>query len=110
MPLSKRAEVAAEVRNVTEAIGMTWEQICDGAACADHPNPQIFLPLEGPHPLGDAIQAKAVCRRCHVRIPCLIWATSTIQRTMTEGIFGGHDRSDRRKIAAERRAAMVTEA
>ncbi len=112
--VSKRDEIGREVVLIAGAIEMTWGQICAGAACADHPNPQIFLPLEGPHPLGDAIQAKTVCRRCPVRVPCLGYATSTRKRTMTDGIFGGRDRSDRRKIAGERRAqehpATVAEA
>lgn len=61
----------------------------------------LFFPERG----GDATEAKAVCRGCPVREPCLEFALITNQ---TEGVWGGATdrelRRLRRSRAAERAA------
>ncbi|MEV0642768.1 WhiB family transcriptional regulator [Streptomyces sp. NPDC050619] len=70
------------------------------AACRDE-DPDLFFPIGTTGPaLVQLEQAKAVCRRCPVREPCLRWALDTGQ---TIGVWGGTSENERR--ALKRRAA-----
>lgn len=104
-----RAELDAEVRSVAAAAEMTWDQILERAACADAPNPGIFFTMEGtPEWIADSIAAKAICRRCHVRIPCLAWGTAKRGRWQEDsGIIGGRDKGERRTIGQKRLAIVA---
>jgi WhiB family redox-sensing transcriptional regulator len=73
----------------------------DHAACR-HEDPDLFFPIGNTGPaLVQHEQAKAVCRRCPVREPCLQWALDTAQ---TLGIWGGTSENERR--ALRRRAGV----
>jgi WhiB family redox-sensing transcriptional regulator len=73
------------------------------AACADE-DPELH------HPVGitviaqdQAERAKEVCRRCLAMERCLAWALET---GLTDGIAGGLDETERRKLKARiKRAA-----
>ncbi|GAA2092432.1 WhiB family transcriptional regulator [Actinomadura alba] len=58
-------------------------------------DPELYFPIgnTGPAVL-QAEQAKAVCRRCPVRAACLEFAL----QMKAEGIYGGTDEEDRRKL------------
>lgn len=69
-----------------------WRQ---HAACR-HEDPDLFFPIGTSGPaLLQAEQAKAVCRRCPVREPCLEWALETDQ---TLGVWGGTSETERRAL------------
>ncbi|MFI2374519.1 WhiB family transcriptional regulator [Streptomyces sp. NPDC018964] len=75
------------------------------AACRTE-DPDLFFPIGTTGPaLMQAEQAKAVCRRCPVREPCLRWALDTGQSI---GVWGGTSETERRalkrRIAARRTA------
>lgn len=68
----------------------------DRAECRTE-DPDLFFPIgtSGPS-LMQTEQAKAVCRRCPVREPCLRFALDTGQ---TLGVWGGTGENERRAIA-----------
>lgn len=69
-----------------------WRQ---HAACR-HEDPDLFFPIGTSGPaLLQTEQAKAVCRRCPVREPCLEWALETDQ---TLGVWGGTSETERRAL------------
>ena len=75
-----------------------WRQ---QAACR-HEDPDLFFPIGTSGPaLLQTEQAKAVCRRCPVREPCLRWAMDTDQSL---GVWGGTSETERR--AMKRRAKV----
>ncbi|MEV4099558.1 WhiB family transcriptional regulator [Nonomuraea sp. NPDC049649] len=65
------------------------------AACSDL-DPELFFPisLQGPGQ-SQVERAKAVCRTCPVRRPCLDYAISSGQ---THGVWGGLDPEQRRAL------------
>ncbi|WP_329406548.1 WhiB family transcriptional regulator [Streptomyces sp. NBC_00704] len=65
-------------------------------------DPDLFFPIGTSGPaLMQAEQAKAVCRRCPVREPCLEWAMETDQ---TLGVWGGTSETERRALKRRIRA------
>jgi WhiB family redox-sensing transcriptional regulator len=75
-----------------------WRQ---HAACRRE-DPDLFFPIGTSGPaLLQTEQAKAVCRRCPVREPCLRWAMDTDQSL---GVWGGTSETERR--AMKRRAKV----
>ena len=67
----------------------------DHAACR-HEDPDLFHPIGTSGPtLMQTEEAKAVCRRCPVREPCLRFALDMEQAT---GIWGGTSETDRRAL------------
>ncbi|MFF8971695.1 WhiB family transcriptional regulator [Streptomyces sp. NPDC014995] len=69
-----------------------WRQ---HAACRRE-DPDLFFPIGTSGPaLLQTEQAKAVCRRCPVREPCLEWAMETDQ---TLGVWGGTSETERRAL------------
>ncbi|MFH8801861.1 WhiB family transcriptional regulator [Streptomyces sp. NPDC017936] len=69
-----------------------WRQ---HAVCR-HEDPDLFFPIGTTGPaLLQTEQAKAVCRRCPVREPCLEWALETDQ---TLGVWGGTSETERRAL------------
>ena len=77
------------------------------AACRDT-DPDLFFPVGTTGPAIEQIDnAKAVCRECEARQPCLEYALTTNQDS---GIWGGTSEEERRKLrrawlAAQRRSA-----
>lgn len=63
-----------------------------GAACRNHPTPEIFFPTPAHHGTADA---KAVCRGCPVREPCLLDA---LERNLQDGVFGGLSTYERNQL------------
>ena len=53
-----------------------------------------------PEPEEEGADAKAVCDRCPVRMPCLEWALSHREK---EGVWGGCNERERRRILRQRR-------
>ncbi|MFF3849194.1 WhiB family transcriptional regulator [Streptomyces sp. NPDC002328] len=75
-----------------------WRQ---HAVCR-HEDPDLFFPIGTTGPaLLQTEQAKAVCRRCPVREPCLEWAMETDQ---TLGVWGGTSETERRSLKRRLRA------
>jgi WhiB family redox-sensing transcriptional regulator len=70
------------------------------AACR-HEDPELFFPVGTSGPAAHQTeQAKAVCRTCPAREPCLQWALETGQSI---GVWGGTSETERR--ALKRRVA-----
>lgn len=66
-------------------------------------DPDLFFPIGTSGPaLLQTEQAKAVCRRCPVREPCLEWAMETDQ---TLGVWGGTGETERRALKRRIKAA-----
>ncbi|WP_405149903.1 WhiB family transcriptional regulator [Sphaerisporangium sp. NBC_01403] len=67
------------------------------AACRGE-DPELFFPIsaKGPGHMQHE-RAKAVCRRCPVRTPCLDYAVTSREE---HGIWGGTDPDERRAKAA----------
>ena len=68
------------------------------AACRDM-GPDLFYPEVG----GKAAQAKAVCRRCKVRLECLEFALQWGSSPYDQGVWGGSTPDERHKIRVSRR-------
>jgi WhiB family redox-sensing transcriptional regulator len=66
----------------------------ESAACKGL-DPAIFFPPEEK----DEALAKAICATCPVRSECLEWAMATNQ----EGIWGGTNETERRRLKRRRR-------
>jgi WhiB family redox-sensing transcriptional regulator len=75
------------------------------AACIGE-DPELFFPIGTSPPAADqAFRAKAVCRSCPVRSPCLEWSLVTFQDA---GVWGGLDEEERRQIRRLRRRAVAS--
>jgi WhiB family redox-sensing transcriptional regulator len=74
----------------------------DQAACCDI-DPELFFPIGNVGPaLVQIGQAKQVCARCPVRVPCLEWALESGQEA---GVWGGTSEDERRALRYQRPAA-----
>jgi WhiB family transcriptional regulator, redox-sensing transcriptional regulator len=70
------------------------------ARCKDE-DPELFFPIGSTGPAAVQIEAaKAVCRLCDVRAPCLEWAMATGQEA---GVWGGLSEDERRALRRARR-------
>lgn len=78
----------------TRDTGIDWRH---RAACRDE-DPDLFFT----ETLAAVEEAKAVCRRCPVRLSCLDWAVETGQ---TGGVFGGATEDERRVLARRRKTS-----
>lgn len=67
---------------------MSWR---DRAACLNSPDADAFFPEKGAR----SDRAKAICRRCPVRAPCLDYAQRTEERF---GVWGGLSERERRRL------------
>jgi WhiB family transcriptional regulator, redox-sensing transcriptional regulator len=71
----------------------------DNAACRST-DPELFFPVGNGSPaLRQIGQAKQVCARCPVRMPCLEWALETGQQA---GVWGGTSEDERRVLRSRR--------
>jgi WhiB family redox-sensing transcriptional regulator len=71
---------------------MDWRQ---HAVCREE-DPELFFPIGYTGPaLRQTEDAKAVCRRCHVRSECLTWALESGQDA---GVWGGLGEDERRAL------------
>jgi WhiB family transcriptional regulator, redox-sensing transcriptional regulator len=69
---------------------VSWRE---SAACR-HVDTELFFPVSrSGRGAAEARQAKAICARCPVRLPCLTYALATHQ---AYGIWGGYDDEERR--------------
>ncbi|WP_329157176.1 WhiB family transcriptional regulator [Streptomyces sp. NBC_01717] len=65
------------------------------AACRDE-DPDLFFPIGSTGPaLVQTEDAKAVCRECPVREPCLEWA---MEHGQDSGVWGGLGEAERRAL------------
>jgi WhiB family redox-sensing transcriptional regulator len=81
---------------IDERTEMDWR---DRAACVGE-DPDLFFPIgDGGASVSQVQQAKKVCRRCPVIQPCLESALATGD----EGVFGGLDDRERRRLRAPSR-------
>ena len=72
------------------------------ALCREQ-DPELFFPIGTTGPAASQVdEAKAVCGRCPVVEPCLIWALETGQDA---GVWGGTSEDERR--ALKRRGART---
>ncbi len=71
------------------------------AACRDL-DPAVFFPVGFTgHAVQELAEAKAVCRRCPVRLACLQFALVSNQEC---GVWGGYDEEERRVLRRQWRA------
>ena len=76
--------------------GADWR---DRAACRGS-DPELFFPIGNAGPAVLQIgQAKQVCAKCPVRMPCLDWALNSGQEA---GVWGGTSEDERRALGSER--------
>lgn len=66
-----------------------------GALCKSR-DPDVWFPGRGE----SFAEAKAVCRACPVRVPCLEWAIQAGERT---GVWGGTSPDERARLRQQRR-------
>lgn len=59
-------------------------------------NPDLFYPERGV----SSREAKAVCQECPVRLECLEYGTTRVEKF---GVWGGRSEKERRRIRKERR-------
>ena len=71
---------------------LTWRQ---HAACRGL-EPEVFYPVTDEQ----TEEAKAVCRECPVREPCLEYALTNRER---DGVWGGATERERRRMIRQRR-------
>jgi WhiB family redox-sensing transcriptional regulator len=76
---------------------MAWEH---QAACAGEPTIIFFPPVGAPPPT----DAKAICRRCPVRLDCLDYA---LLAHIRDGVWGGQTPKERRAEGKRRRIAQI---
>jgi len=68
-----------------------------------HADPDLFFPVGTAGPaLRQIDEAKAVCRTCLVRTPCLAWA---LDQGISAGVWGGTTEDERRLLRRARAAA-----
>jgi WhiB family transcriptional regulator, redox-sensing transcriptional regulator len=71
------------------------DQWRDRAACRDM-DPDLFFPIGTTGPALDQIEAaRAICRLCAVKDPCLEYALVTNQEA---GVWGGTSEEERRRL------------
>jgi WhiB family redox-sensing transcriptional regulator len=71
------------------------------AAACRRADPELFFPVGSARLAADHLAAaKAVCRTCPVRVPCLEFAMATNQDA---GVWGGTSEEERRVLRAARR-------
>ncbi|MFF3504579.1 WhiB family transcriptional regulator [Streptomyces sp. NPDC003247] len=76
---------------------MNWRE---AAACRSE-DPELFFPVGEEGPARRQIeQARAVCRRCPVRVPCASWALRNAER---DGVWGAMTAGERRDVLFRRR-------
>jgi WhiB family redox-sensing transcriptional regulator len=81
--------------------GPAWRDV---GLCRDK-DPNLFYPLgRGRGTVQQAEVAKAFCRVCPSREPCLAFALATDQRL---GVWGGTTPEERRQLLGRRRRAPV---
>lgn len=77
-----------------------------GAACKDHPDPDLFFPGPGQGGRQKRDKAIAICEGCPVREACLEvaleWDRNHEPIDWTYGVWGGTTRDDRKKMLKEK--------
>ncbi len=105
VPMASRA--GSRGPDATAAPVRTWplEEWRNTASCRDS-DPNLFYPLgRGRAALEQADVAKAICRACPSRGPCLTYALATRQDL---GVWGGTSPEDRRELILGRRSAVAS--
>jgi WhiB family redox-sensing transcriptional regulator len=74
------------------SVNLTWRQ---HAACRGL-EPEVFYPVSDEQ----TEEAKAICRECPVREPCLDFALGNRER---DGVWGGATERERRRMIRQRR-------
>lgn len=101
VPAAPAADPSSEPRVITTIRRTSAEDDWRGrGACRDRAG-DTFFPVGTTGPaLDEAEEAKAVCRRCPVRVECLSWA---IDSGSDSGVWGGMTEGERRAEADRRR-------
>lgn len=77
----------------------------DRALCKDSGHPDAWFPEKaGPGDIVSTTFAKAICRRCPVRNPCLQYALRHESGVYRWGVYGGLSPEERRKLAGRLKA------
>jgi WhiB family redox-sensing transcriptional regulator len=79
-----------------------WQSWRGRAACRDADTNLFFPAGETGEAEAQIVEAKAICATCPVREQCLEFAISSNQR---DGIWGGLDETERRRVRRRRQAA-----
>lgn len=80
------------MKQALAAANLTWRK---HAACSGL-EPEVFYPVSEEQ----AEEAKAICRECPVREPCLDYALANRER---DGVWGGATERERRRMIRQRR-------
>lgn len=75
-----------------------WEEIAHLAQCAGF-DPELWFPIKGGDGCGNGETAKAICRRCPIKGPCLDQA---LRRKERFGIWGGINLATPRNVRRAR--------
>ena len=84
--------VNPQMTQVLSSTNLSWRT---HAACSGL-EPEVFYPVSDEQ----AEEAKAICRECPVREPCLEYALTNRER---EGVWGGATERERRRMVRQRR-------
>ena len=60
-------------------------------------DPEVFYPVSDED---EALEAKAICEDCPVRVACLEYALAAREK---HGVWGGHTERERRRLLRQRR-------
>jgi WhiB family transcriptional regulator, redox-sensing transcriptional regulator len=80
------------MKQALASANLTWRQ---HAACSGL-EPEVFYPVSDEQ----TEEAKAICRECPVREPCLDYALANRER---DGVWGGATERERRRMIRQRR-------
>ena len=80
------------MKQALASANLTWRQ---HAACRGL-EPEVFYPVSDEQ----TEEAKAICRECPVREPCLEYALTNRER---DGVWGGATERERRRMIRQRR-------
>ena len=80
------------MKQALASANLTWRQ---HAACRGL-EPEVFYPVSDEQ----TEEAKAICRECPVREPCLDYALANRER---DGVWGGATERERRRMIRQRR-------
>jgi len=97
--MRKRRVSYLHIPTIFEVLGNGLSWVNDSALCSQA-DPELFHADKAD--TGFTQAAKAICRDCPLKEPCLTWAMETRQEY---GVWGGLAPQDRKRLRSKRRAA-----